>query len=73
VKRLIEWVPGHGTFRPARRESMPAARSQTRVGLLWNWRAVWIGWHHSKRDKRLCVNVVPFLTVWYVKPGGMLP
>lgn len=42
-------------------------------GLLFNWRALWVGGHYSKRDKRLCVNLVPCLTFWWVKPGGKLP
>lgn len=43
------------------------------AGLLFNWRAFWIGWHYSPAHKRLCINLLPCLTVWYVKPGGMLP
>lgn len=43
------------------------------VGLLWNWSACWVGYHYSPHHRRLCVNVVPFLTIWYTMPGGVLP
>lgn len=43
------------------------------AGLLWNWRACWVGYHYSARDKRLCVNLVPFLTIWATAPRGNLP
>lgn len=42
-------------------------------GLLFNWRACWMGWHYSKRDKRLCINLVPCLTIWWTQPGGNTP
>ena len=42
-------------------------------GVLFNWKACWIGAHYSKQNKRLCINVVPFLTVWWARPGGMCP
>ncbi len=42
-------------------------------GVLFNWKACWIGAHYSKRDKRLCVNLVPCLTIWWAQPGGNTP
>lgn len=73
MKRLVEWIPGYGVIRPARRDRKPCERTYGRVGLLWNWRAAWVGLHHSKADRRTCVNLIPFLTIWYTRPGGMLP
>lgn len=43
------------------------------VGLLINWRAFWIGWHYGKEARRLCINVLPCVTLYYVRPGGTLP
>lgn len=43
------------------------------VGLLVNWRAFWVGAHYSKTDKRLCLNLIPCVTLWWTKPGGRLP
>lgn len=42
-------------------------------GLLANWRAAWVGAHYSKQDKRLCVNLLPFVTIWWAQPGGRCP
>lgn len=43
------------------------------VGLLVNWRAFWVGAHYSKTDKRLCLNLLPCVTLWWTKPDGRLP
>ena len=72
MKRLIEfYLDGKRSYFSQRRGPMRTSRG--RCGLLWNWRAAWVGVHHSKEAKRTCVNLVPFLTIWYTKPGGMLP
>lgn len=42
-------------------------------GLLFNSGAWWVGAHYSRHDKRLCVNLIPCLTVWVALPGGKLP
>ncbi|QJD54790.1 putative DNA ligase [Pseudomonas phage MR6] len=42
-------------------------------GLLVNWRALWIGAHYSPAHKRLCVNLLPGVTLWWTRPGGQLP
>lgn len=44
-----------------------------KAGLLFNPNAWWIGFHWSPTNKRLCVNLVPTLTVWVRWPGGMEP
>jgi len=44
-----------------------------KVGVLFNRYGVWIGAHHSTYNKRLCINVLPMLTVWIVFEGGVLP
>lgn len=43
------------------------------LGLLVNWKAFWVGWHYSEHHKRLCVNLIPCVTIWWTKPGGYLP
>lgn len=78
MRRLIERLYSRDTGRihRVRDRAGPISNpgpSNHCVGLLWNWRAAWVGVHHSKEAKRTCVNVVPFLTIWYTKPGGMLP
>lgn len=75
MRRLIE-VYVSGKHRGSRC-TIPRTQSNSglyaRMGLLWNWRACWVGVHHSKEAKRTCVNLVPFLTIWYTRPGGILP
>ena len=44
-----------------------------KCGLLWRWSSVWVGWHWSPYNRRLCVNLIPFLTVWVTLEGGNVP
>lgn len=44
-----------------------------KAGFLVNVRALWIGAHYSSAKRRLCVNLVPCLTVWLVFRGGKAP
>lgn len=43
------------------------------VGLLFNRHALWIGAHYSPYNRRLCINLIPCLTVWVTLPGGKNP
>jgi hypothetical protein len=42
-------------------------------GAIFNLRACWIGVHGSYSNKRVCFNLVPFVTFWIASPGGILP
>lgn len=53
----------------ARRQRAPGVR----VGILSRWGSCWIGVHWSRRNRRACINLVPFVTVWIVAPGGSAP
>ena len=44
-----------------------------RVGMIFNTRAVWVGVHGSNFNKRFCVNVIPCVTLWICKVGGVEP
>ena len=44
-----------------------------RAGLLLNAGSLWVGAHYSAFNRRLCINIVPCLTLWVVLPGGTLP
>lgn len=35
--------------------------------------AFWIGAHWSPHNRRLCVNVLPFVTLWVTALGGKAP
>ena len=43
------------------------------VGILFQPGAWWIGIHRSVVEKRLCVNVIPMITIWILLPGGKAP
>lgn len=49
------------------------ASQKWRAGVLLRWGSVWIGAHWSPTNKRLCVNLIPFITVWVCPPGGITP
>lgn len=76
MKRLLTFykynAPG-GRWRRNRGGHLPGPSVANCCGLLYNPCAAWVGWHYSPYNKRLCVNLVPFLTLWWVKPGGQLP
>ena len=42
-------------------------------GILFRWRSLWIGAHWSPYDRRLCINLLPMITLWIVWPGGITP
>lgn len=44
-----------------------------RLGVLFNPYAFWIGAHYSIYNKRLCINILPLLTIWIVFNGGVVP
>lgn len=46
---------------------------RTTWGFKFNKGAWWIGGHWSSYNKRLCVTVLPCLTVWVAFKGGMRP
>ena len=34
---------------------------------------VWIGVHYSEWNKRFCINLIPCITIWVVRPNGDIP
>jgi hypothetical protein len=44
-----------------------------RAGILVRWGSVWIGAQWSTVNRRLCVNLVPCVTLWVTFPGGRAP
>lgn len=42
-------------------------------GWLFRTGSCWIGIHWSRYNKRLCINLLPFVTFWFVFPGGWTP
>ena len=48
-------------------------KDQWGILLRTNLKSVWWGWHHSPEYQRWCLNIIPFLTIWWMKPGGKKP
>jgi len=44
-----------------------------RVGILGRYGSLWIGIHYSPTNRRLCINLIPCITLWIVLPGGKVP
>lgn len=42
-------------------------------GILFRWSSFWVGAHWSSHNKRLCVNLLPFITFWITMQGGETP
>lgn len=44
-----------------------------KFGVLFRLESFWVGAHYSHRNRRLCVNIIPFVTVWVTREGGKVP
>lgn len=44
-----------------------------KAGIILRLGSFWVGAHWSGYNKRLCVNVVPCLTIWVTLKGGNTP
>lgn len=56
-------------FKP--KTKMKIVKTPTKkVGVLVRAESFWIGLHYSKSCKRYCLNVIPCVTFWWIKPGG---
>ncbi|MHB1273643.1 MAG: phage protein GemA/Gp16 family protein [Rhodanobacter sp.] len=42
-------------------------------GILFRLGSFWVGAHWSAQHKRLCINLIPCVTVWIVARGGDTP
>lgn len=44
-----------------------------RIGIRVRAGSCWVGFHWSRANRRLCVNLIPFITIWICPPGGVAP
>ena len=44
-----------------------------KAGILCRLGSAWIGAHYSQHNRRWCINIIPFVTVWVTLPGGKTP
>lgn len=42
-----------------------------RFGILFRKESFWIGLHYSKACKRFCLNLIPCITIWFIKKDGL--
>lgn len=49
------------------------ATATWRVGFKFQLGGLWFGAHYSSYNKRICINLIPCLTVWVCLPGGKMP
>jgi len=40
-------------------------------GIIIRKESFWIGLHYSKACKRYCLNIIPCVTIWWIKKGGL--
>ena len=79
MKRLFErliWTDFIGNYRlnNVRQHEEPIkSRGFHCFGVLFNPAAVWVGVHYSHHHQRVCINLIPCLTLWWCGPRGELP
>lgn len=44
-----------------------------KAGILFRWGSAWIGVHWSPFNRRACINIIPFVTIWITLEGGNVP
>lgn len=44
-----------------------------KVGVLFRLGSLWVGAHWSRANRRLCINLIPCVTLWITAPGGVRP
>lgn len=44
-----------------------------KAGVLFRWQSLWIGAHWSPYNRRLCLNLIPCVTIWITARGGNTP
>lgn len=44
-----------------------------KCGVIFRWGSAWVGVHYSEVHKRVCINLVPCITFWFIREGGDVP
>ena len=44
-----------------------------KYGILFRFQSWWVGAHYSPVNRRLCINVIPLVTIWFAAGGGNVP
>lgn len=51
----------------------PLSKIKPNYGVLFRTNSFWIGLHYSPYNKRYCLNLLPFFTIWWIKQNGNPP
>ena len=43
------------------------------IGTKLQFGGLWLGAHYSKYNRRLCINLIPCMTIWICLEGGKIP
>jgi hypothetical protein len=52
---------------------MGGEKENMKYGILFRAQSWWIGAHYSPVNKRLCVNLIPLVTIWIAANDGITP
>lgn len=44
-----------------------------KAGILLRAGSAWVGVHYSPHNRRFCINLIPFVTIWITREGGTPP
>lgn len=64
---LVQWLMDKAGLSEMKRVS------RFEWGVLLRKGSLWIGAHWSPQNKRLCLNLLPCVTIWFAMPGGLRP
>jgi hypothetical protein len=48
-------------------------KPRKRWGVLFRKGSLWVGAHWSPKNRRWCINLIPFVTFWFILDGGITP
>ena len=52
---------------------MIAEKNNWQWGVLFRFESFWVGIHYSPYNKRVCINLIPCITLWITFPKGKIP
>ena len=47
--------------------------TEMKAGILFRFASFWVGVHYSRIHKRVCINLLPCVTIWVTLKDGDIP
>ncbi len=44
-----------------------------KIGILFKLANFWIGFHYSEKCNRVCINIIPCVTIWITLENDIVP